>query len=298
MATTDSARPDPPSERRAPAREMSSVARSADGRRIAYATYGPPDGDPVVFFHGTPGSRRLGALLEPAARANDVRVIAPDRPGYGRSPPQSGRTVGDAAASVRPVLNDLGVERAALVAFSGGAPYTLATAASLGDRVTGVDLVAGATPPSFGDDTPAVQRLLSGLAAATPSVLGALLRGQAWVASRADPSFVVAQYAEDADAVPEDAATVVKEDFLAAFERHRNGAVTEFRDAGSDWGIDLDAVDAPVRLWHGTDDANVPVAGAERLAEALPTAELRVLDGADHLGTLLRAAPEALSRSR
>ncbi|WP_297886054.1 alpha/beta fold hydrolase [uncultured Halorubrum sp.] len=298
MATTDSARPDSTSERRTPARQAPSVARSADGRRIAYATYGAPDGDPVVFFHGTPGSRRLGALLEPAARANDVRVVAPDRPGYGRSSPEPDRTVGDAAASVRPVLDDLGVERAALVAFSGGAPHALATAASLGDRVTGVDLVAGATPPSFGGDTPAVQRLLSGLAAATPSLLGALFRGQAWVASRADSSFVVAQYAEDPDAVPEDAATVVKEDFLAAFERHRSGAVTEFRDAADDWGIDLDAVDPPVRLWHGTADANVPIAGAERLTEALPTAELRVLDGADHLGTLLRAVPEALSRPR
>ncbi|WP_371163449.1 alpha/beta fold hydrolase [Halorubrum miltondacostae] len=297
MVTTNSARPDSTSKRRTPARQASSVARSPDGRRIAYATYGDPGGDPVVFFHGMPGSRRLGAVLEPAARANDVRVIAPDRPGYGRSSPRPDRTVGDAAASVRPVLDDLGVERASLVAFSGGAPYAISTAASLGDRVTGVDVVAGATPPSFGDDTPAVQRLLSGLAAATPSVLGALFRGQAWVASRADPSFVVTQYAADADAVPDEAATVVKADFLAAFERHRSGAVTEFRDAANDWGIDLDAVDAPVRLWHGTDDANVPIAGAERLAEALPTAELRVLDGADHLGTLLRAAPEALSRS-
>lgn len=298
MATTDSARPDSTSDRRTPARREPNVARSADGRRIAYATYGPSDGDPVVFFHGTPGSRRLGALLEPAARANGVCVIAPDRPGYGRSSPHPDRTVGDAAASVRPVLDDAGVERAAIVAFSGGAPYALSTAATLGDRVTGVDVVAGATPPSFGDDTPAVQRLLSGLAAATPSVLGALFRGQAWVASRADPSLVVGQYAADADAVPADAAATVKADFLVAFERHRSGAVTEFRDAGTDWGIDLGAVDAPVRLWHGSDDANVPLAGAERLAEALPTADLRVLDGADHLGTLLRAVPEVVERPR
>ncbi|QKG92609.1 alpha/beta hydrolase [Halorubrum salinarum] len=298
MATTGSARlestPAPEvSERRAP-----SVARTDDGRRIAYATYGPPTGDPLVFLHGTPGSRRLGALLEPSARANDVRVIAPDRPGCGRSSPKPDRTIADAAASVRPVLDDAGVDCAPLAAFSGGAPYALSTAATLGERVTGVDLVAGATPPSFTDDAPAVQRFLTGLASATPSVLGALFRGQAWLADRADPSFVVGQYAADADAVPADAAATVKADFLAAFERHRSGAVTEFRAAGDDWGIDLGAVDIPVRLWHGTADANVPIAGARRLAEALPTADLRTLDGADHLGTLLRAAPEVLARPR
>ena len=296
MATTDSARPESTPERRIPERQAPSVVRTDDGRQIAYATYGPPTDDPVVFFHGTPGSRRLGALLEPAARANDVRVIAPDRPGYGRSSPHPDRTVADAAASVRPVLDDAGVESAPLVAFSGGAPYALSTAATPGERVTGVDLIAGATPPSFTDDTPAVQRLLTGLASATPSVLGALFRGQAWVADRADPSFVVGQYAADADAVPGDAAATVKADFLAAFERHWSGAVAEFRDAGADWGIDLDAVGVPVRLWHGTADANVPIAGAERLAEALPTADLRTLNGADHLRTLLRAAPEALAR--
>ncbi|TKX57899.1 alpha/beta hydrolase [Halorubrum sp. SS7] len=298
MATTDSARPESTPEPRVPERQAPSVVRTDDGRRIAYATYGPPTGDPLVFLHGTPGSRRLGALLEPSARANDVRVIAPDRPGYGRSSPKPDRTIADAAASVRPVLDDAGVERAPLAAFSGGAPYALSTAATLGERVTAVDLVAGATPPSLTDDAPAVQRLLTGLASATPSVLRALFRGQAWVADRADPSFVVGQYAADADAVPADAAATVKADFLAAFERHRSGAVTEFRDAGDDWGIDLGAVDVPVRLWHGTADANVPIAGARRLAEALPTADLRTLDGADHLGTLLRAAPEALARPR
>lgn len=46
------------------------------GRQIAYAEYGAPDGVPVVFRHGTPGSRRLGELLGPVARGNGVRVLA------------------------------------------------------------------------------------------------------------------------------------------------------------------------------------------------------------------------------
>jgi hypothetical protein len=36
-----------------------------DGRRLGYASYGRPDGEPVLFFHGHPGSR-LVAPEEPA----------------------------------------------------------------------------------------------------------------------------------------------------------------------------------------------------------------------------------------
>ena len=59
-----------------------------DGRRVAYATYGDPEGRPVVFCHGTPGSRLLARLLDAPATRRGVRVLAPDRPGVG----ESGRT--------------------------------------------------------------------------------------------------------------------------------------------------------------------------------------------------------------
>ena len=59
----------------------------SDGRTLSYATGGDPDGFPVVVHHGTPGSRLFGALLsEPAIEAG-VRLLVPDRPGYGRSSP-------------------------------------------------------------------------------------------------------------------------------------------------------------------------------------------------------------------
>ncbi|PSP57408.1 hypothetical protein BRC82_00185 [Halobacteriales archaeon QS_1_67_19] len=54
-----------------------------DGRTLTYATYGDDDGAPLVFHHGTPGLRVLDELLSDAARERGVRVIAPDRPGFG-----------------------------------------------------------------------------------------------------------------------------------------------------------------------------------------------------------------------
>jgi len=50
------------------------------GRRLAYTEWGNPKGYPVLYFHGTPGSR-LWCPDESATMSADVRLIMPDRPG-------------------------------------------------------------------------------------------------------------------------------------------------------------------------------------------------------------------------
>jgi pimeloyl-ACP methyl ester carboxylesterase len=273
---------------------------TVDGdRSLAYAEYGDPDGTPVVFLHGIPGSHRLGALFRTDARERGVRLLAPDRPGYGRS---SSRPLGgmrEAGPFVSALLDDAGVERGGIVAFAGDSPFALATAATRPDRVRRVDGVAGAAPPDLTDDTPSVQRLLSGLATRAPMLLRGLFRGQALLAKRLDPSFVLAQYTTDDEAsVSDGAAAVVKDDFLEAFARTTAGAVAEFRLTAGDWGIDLRKIDVDVHLWHGDDDTNVPVDGVRRLRDRLPSAELQVVDGADHLRTLLRTVDDVLAAQR
>jgi pimeloyl-ACP methyl ester carboxylesterase len=266
-----------------------------EGAQVAYTQYGDPLGDPVVVFHGTPGSRLLGELYDEAARRLGVRVISFDRPGYGQSDPREAYTPTDTPGVFAGVLDAAGVDSAGLVAFSGGAPHALATAASLPERVRGVDVVAGGVPASMRDGTPAPQRVLGALAAATPHALAGLYRGQVWAARRLPPSFVVAQYtADDRDEdVPEAVADLVKRDFVAAMAERRAGAVRESAQFTGDWDVPLSAVDCRVRWWHGTDDDNVPVAGAERVADALPDCDCRRID-ADHLGALVATKNDVL----
>ena len=270
---------------------------SLDGeRRLAYAAYGAPEGTPVVFLHGTPGSRRLGELFDTAARERGIRILAPDRPGFGKSSPWPARSITDTARVVTAVLDDAGVERAGLIAFSGGCPYALAAAATDPARVERVDVIAGATPADVGGDDPAIQRLLRGLATTTPLLFGGLLRGQAWLARRRDPSVVVGQYTDDVEAIPDAAAEVVRTDFVEALATDRSGTITEFQHAASAWDLDYAAIDAPVRFWHGDGDANVPIAGVRRLADRIPDAHLERISDADHLRTLLRSRADVLDR--
>lgn len=271
---------------------------TAGDRQIVYAEYGRPNGAPVVFLHGTPGSHRLGALLHPAARANDVRIIAPSRPGYSASSPWPNRSLHDTVDSILPVLDDAGVRTAGLVGFSGGGPHALAMASERPHRVARVDLVSGATPPEVSAETPGLQRLLGGLATRTPAILRSLFGGQAWAASRLDPSFVVSQYTADGSAVSDDTAELVRADLCEAFARHRSGAVTDLRNAATIWEFDYKAISPEVRVWHGRLDTNVPIGDARRFANALPGAELRVSADADHLQTLLRSAADVLECHR
>lgn len=277
-------------------RRVNTVRLDRD-RRIAYAEYGDPEGTPVVFLHGTPGSRRLGELFDGAAREHGVRLLAPDRPGYGQSPAWPDRSISDAGRFVAAVLDDANVRTTSLVAFSGGAPHALATAATHPDRIARVDVVSGATPPAVSDETPAVQRLLAGMATTVPAVLGGLLRGQAWLADRLDPSFVVSQYTADgrAASVPDDAAATVGADFVEAFAGGATGAVTEFRNAATDWDVPYEGIESDVRFHHGDADTNVPVEGVRRLVGLIPGARIETVEDADHLQTLLRTVPDLLA---
>ena len=68
----------------AQAGRLDQAIRLADGRVLGYAEYGLAAGTPLFLFHGLPGSRLAIPEMWPEDPAT-VRVIAPDRPGMGRS---------------------------------------------------------------------------------------------------------------------------------------------------------------------------------------------------------------------
>ena len=100
-----------------------------DGRSLAYTDCGAPDGPLVVYFHGAPTSRLDLIGLEESFSALGVRVVSPDRPGYGRSSPQPGRGFNDWPGDVAALADHLGVERFAVMGLSSGGPYVVACAA-------------------------------------------------------------------------------------------------------------------------------------------------------------------------
>src|SRR5579862_2733685 len=120
--------------------------KTKNGLQIAYEEYGAPDGEPVIFCHGWPGSRLQAGLAHEAARELGLRIISPDRPGIARSQFQPGRSLLDWPPLVAELAQSLGITRYRLFGISGGGPYALATAWANRDAVKAAAIASGAVP--------------------------------------------------------------------------------------------------------------------------------------------------------
>jgi pimeloyl-ACP methyl ester carboxylesterase len=117
----------------------------ADGRVLAYCDVGPADAPVAMYFHGAPSSRldlQIGGIDEQLA-ARGIRVVSPDRPGYGGSSPQPARAMSDWASDVGVPADHLEIDRFAVFGLSSGGPYAVAIAALLGHRINGCGVIAG-----------------------------------------------------------------------------------------------------------------------------------------------------------
>jgi pimeloyl-ACP methyl ester carboxylesterase len=265
---------------------------------VAFASFGDPEGAPVVAFHGTPGSRAFGAFLDAPARERGVRVFTPDRPGFGGSEPWTERSVADAASLFTGVLDALDVDAAGVLGFSGGGPHALACPALVPERVHGTALLASPAPPDADVPQDAMIRATHALARHTVLGLSFACRLQAAVLDRQDGDaladlFTTAPVAAD---VVVDDATVT--DVLAterdlALERGHRGLVEDYRALATDWGFDEHAVDPIVHVFHGDDDENVHPDAADHYEHVLPDTRVH-REPVDHLELVLEHAGDAL----
>ena len=92
----------------------------SDGRTLGYAEYGPSDGEPLVFCHGSPGSRYMRHPDSSLLEKHGIRQVTLERPGYGQSSHQPGRELLDWPRDVREAADVLGFNQFAVAGISGG----------------------------------------------------------------------------------------------------------------------------------------------------------------------------------
>jgi pimeloyl-ACP methyl ester carboxylesterase len=273
-----------------------------DGRRLAYCDYGDPDGIAVVALHGTPGSRYKFGIADTEARRLGLRLISPDRWGYGLSDaPKGTLRMGDYAADIECLLAKIGVDRFGVVGISGGGPFAAALACGLSKRVDALALVAPVAPL----DRPEYRRginLFHRFSFLTlPRVPGAVsltfnfFRG----ALAVRPSLARRAMASRAGRPdqgllgdPEIVSDLFKA-FRAGLARGVNGASIDMRLFSRDWQFDLGLLQMPARMWLGTMDRNVPLGAARNLARRLTSLQVVEIEGAGHFW-IARHYPEVL----
>ncbi|MDP3971932.1 MAG: alpha/beta hydrolase [Candidatus Nanopelagicales bacterium] len=276
----------------------------ADGRVLGVAEFGPPDGFPILWFHGTPGARKQ---VPPAARDHaerlGVRLVGIERPGIGRSTPHLYGRVIDSAADIEQLMDQLDLARVGLIGLSGGGPYVLAACLALPDRVVAA-AVLGGVGPSAGPEKvgrggaipwlrqlhPILPRLREPLAA----VIHTGVRLAAPVADRVFDVYVACGPKSDREflARPEMKAMFI-EDLVSSGRESLRGAAYDIVLFSRWWGFDIADIQTPVYLWHGDADLVIPLQHGRRLAELIPNSRLSVVADRGHLA-MLDAAEEAI----
>ena len=262
--------------------------RLADGRTLAYAEHGDPDGRPVLGCHGSPSSR-LERHVEDAEdyRRWGVRLVVPDRPGFGRSDPLPGRRVVDWPDDVAQLVDHLGIERFAVLSLSGGAAYALACAQAFGDRVHAVGILGGAPPPDVPWPWPrwVPQRVRAGVHRPSPftTVLRPVFAPLALRPALIPRYLRLRLNAADRRVLGRPA---VQRLMAATFtEGLRNGTAALAEDRAllfRPWGFPVASVRQRVHLWHGTQDWQVPVVLGQVLSAMLPDCSAHWVPGEGH----------------
>jgi pimeloyl-ACP methyl ester carboxylesterase len=263
-----------------------------DGRTVGVYDYGERDGSPVLVFHGTPASGAGFAWADAPARERGQHLIAPDRPGVGRSTP-SDWTIADYPDQMAALADALGIERFAVWGYSGGGPYAVACAARLGDRVTATAVAAGMGQVGVWttiDEFEKTDRQLLALSTKHPRVARIVMSTTARLA-RMSPKSAVKSFAKQLGpgdlqlmamlGSPRETMAL----FTEAFGPHgARGVVADYVAVGQPWGVDLDAIRTPITIFHGEADTMVPLRHGEELARRLPSATFRVWPDVGHLG--------------
>lgn len=270
------------------------VHQLPDGRSLAWCEYGTPDGAPVFYFHGIPGSRIDGRLTADAIAAAGLRMIAPDRPGFGMSSPCAGRrTYAGWVDDIVSLADLLGIDRFAIVAYSAGGPYALAASAELAERVTRAAIISGLAPaemPGYRKEVGPTDRAMALLAPRAPW-LGRLLVGLSVRQARARPERFGKSVDRDFSApsdqliLDDEIRARLPELFLESARNGPAGIVEDFAVWARPSGLDLSRVSTPVQLWHGEDDRTVQSSHARWIASQVSSAELTIWPGVGHLHT-------------
>lgn len=254
---------------------------------------GDPKGRTLLFFNGTPTSRKIFQGMAEEVNARGAHLLCYDRPGYGGSTPKPGRTVADSVSDVVTVAEHFEVDQLAVWGISGGGPHSIAAAVLLPELVCAAATFASLAPISVSDfnyfeGMPERKQKQRGLYFSDPAGFQLHLMESRQEIMGATDEYLSAKL----EAMP--AETRVSRSFYrfsydtmnAAVENGIEGYWEDYQAFFSDWRIDFSTNTVPIQIWHGQRDLDVPYQHSQWLSRAIPQSELHLTQMDGHFSIL------------
>jgi pimeloyl-ACP methyl ester carboxylesterase len=273
---------------------VNQTTKLRDGRTLGYAEYGISDGTPVFYFTGGNSSRFEGRWFEEAAAKKNIRLIVPDRPGFGLSSYQPDRKLLNWPEDVTELANHLSVEMFSEFGLSGGGPHVLATAYKIPERINRAAIISGIAPPEMPDLYHAMWppvRLIYLTAKYLPKLNHFLLKQMTGFYSheeQMDKRMKQVMPVPDIELF-ESKPNIIKIFAEATKEAHRNGIegdAHEWKLYVSDWGFKLSEINTEINLWYGQYDRQVPIGMGRYIASLLSKSNLIEVENGGHFSTI------------
>jgi pimeloyl-ACP methyl ester carboxylesterase len=252
------------------------------GSRTAYWDYGPADADvALVLVHGYRGDHHG---LEPVvAQLPELRIIAPDLPGFGRSTAMTDdeHSIAGYGRWLDGFLDALGLRGTVPLLGHSFGSIVVAHAVAGGLPVPRLVLVNPiSTDPMSGVNGALARltRLYYQVGRALPSGAGA-----AWLGNPAIVRFMSITLAKTPNPVLRRWIHEEHGRYFSAFTDRDTLAEGFDASLSTDVSQAASGIAVPTLLIAGADDMIAPLAGQHALLEALPDARLVVLDGVGHL---------------
>ncbi|TFV55416.1 alpha/beta fold hydrolase [Geodermatophilus sp. DF01-2] len=245
-----------------------------EGARIFYQIEG--EGQPMLFVHGYPLSGALFAENREEL-AEDYQVITVDLRGYGRSEALGEQPVGSVesyAQDVLAVMDELGVDSAVIGGMSMGGPIVFSMYQQAPDRFDGMILIdtvaAPAPPPEVGTWRGLIEVAREqGTEAVPPLIIDEMLTGEARMEHPELVQYLIG---------------IMNEASLQAYVAGAEALATR-----PDFQPLLDDIGVPALVLVGLQDTIYPYEFSQQMADAIPDAELEIIDDASHAGIIEEA---------
>jgi len=266
-------------------REKREIAKYlGEGSIIIHTSKGPVEaaiqgeGSAVLVLHGAGGGYDQGLIATDTLADEGFQVISISRPGYLRTPLETGQTPEEQADACAALLDELGIQSVAIAGISAGGLSSIQFALSYPDRCWGMLLISAVNANHPYTYIPLHEQL------AYEGVVHADF--PLWMFLKAPflPLLGGPRIKEQRKMSPEALERLrVTAHTIFPVSLRTEGILNDAKQIQNVKDFPLDKIKAPTLVIHGDADRLVPFSHGQRSAERIPHAEFLQIPGGSHL---------------